>query len=255
MLAGMRLIHHLLVHAERPVPAFRLKLRVRSDWPAAITAQHLTADPWCGTLRPGLDRYGNGFWHGRPASPGRRLALWVQHRVEKPVVHAVPTTQASWMLAATPLTQAGPQLIDLADRAGPRPHRDRARLADLLHARLSYAASEPGTDTSAEHALARGTGVCRDFTHVALACLRRSGCAALYVGGYLLRDGRAEPHCWLLLRSATGWIGWDPTLDCAPGADHVPLNWGRDQADLLPCRIAHRGTAGLRVHSVVSLSA
>lgn len=98
-------------------------------------------------------------------------------------------------------------------------------------------------------------GVCQDFTHIMLACLRSRGLAARYVSGYLRTappgSGTAllradASHAWLsVFCSPLGRIGLDPTNGVRVGTDHIVIAWGRDFGDVSPLRgaIVRRPTA------------
>lgn len=88
-------------------------------------------------------------------------------------------------------------------------------------------------------------GVCQDFAHLQISCLRSLGIPARYVSGYLRtkpppgqahQRGRDESHAWLAAYCGPelGWIDFDPTNDLIPDLDHVTVGWGRDYADLCP---------------------
>jgi transglutaminase-like putative cysteine protease len=91
-------------------------------------------------------------------------------------------------------------------------------------------------------------GVCQDYAHVMIACLRAQGLAARYVSGYLRtipRGKTAEPelvgadasHAWVAVYAPPfGWVALDPTNDIRVGRDHVTLAWGRDFGDVSPLR-------------------
>ena len=92
-------------------------------------------------------------------------------------------------------------------------------------------------------------GVCQDFAHLMLACLRSRGLAARYVSGYLLtRPPPGQPrlvgadasHAWISLYcpAADGgtWIDFDPTNNLLPDTEHVTLAGGRDFGDVSPLR-------------------
>jgi transglutaminase-like putative cysteine protease len=89
-------------------------------------------------------------------------------------------------------------------------------------------------------------GVCQDFTHFMISCLRSTGLAARYVSGYLLtRSGSAKPrpvganasHAWVaLFVPGNGWLDLDPTNTLLPSTEHVTLGWGRDFSDVTPLR-------------------
>lgn len=96
--------------------------------------------------------------------------------------------------------------------------------------------------------LADKRGVCQDFAHLMLACLRSLGLAARYVSGYLLtRPPPGQPrmvgadasHAWVSVFCPEGggrWVDYDPTNDLLPDTQHITLAWGRDFADVSPLR-------------------
>ena len=100
--------------------------------------------------------------------------------------------------------------------------------------------------TPTEEVFQKRRGVCQDFAHVQIACLRSIGLAARYVSGYLRTYpppgrprliGADASHAWLsaYCRGA-GWIDMDPTNNMAPTDGHVTVAWGRDYGDVSPLR-------------------
>jgi len=89
-------------------------------------------------------------------------------------------------------------------------------------------------------------GVCQDFAHLAIACLRSLGLAARYVSGYLETlpppgreklQGADASHAWFaVFHPGRGWVEFDPTNDTAAGERHLVLAWGRDYGDVVPVR-------------------
>jgi len=89
-------------------------------------------------------------------------------------------------------------------------------------------------------------GVCQDFAHVAVACLRTFGLSARYVSGYLETVpppgveklvGVDASHAWAaVLIPDLGWLELDPTNGILPGDRHVTLAWGRDFSDVSPLK-------------------
>ncbi|MBX8486985.1 transglutaminase family protein [Pseudomonas cichorii] len=94
--------------------------------------------------------------------------------------------------------------------------------------------------------LERRRGVCQDFAHLMLACLRSRGLAARYVSGYLLTQpppgqprliGADASHAWVsVFCPASGWVDFDPTNNIQPALEHISLAWGRDFSDVSPLR-------------------
>ena len=147
-----------------------------------------------------------------------------------------------------------------------RPLIDAAReLMQRVHQDFTYASRSTEINTPAAEALAQRRGVCQDFSHVMLACLRALGLPARYVSGYLLTQpppgqprlvGSDASHAWVAVflpdvaaqHGGHGWYDLDPTNDRhgwgAPGEDFVRLAVGRDYADISPMRGVIHGGAG-----------
>ena len=147
-----------------------------------------------------------------------------------------------------------------------RPLIDAAReLMQRVHQDFTYASRSTEINTPAAEALAQRRGVCQDFSHVMLACLRSLGLPARYVSGYLLTQpppgqprlvGSDASHAWMAVflpdvaaqHGGHGWYDLDPTNDRhgwgAPGEDFVRLAVGRDYADISPMRGVIHGGAG-----------
>ena len=90
-------------------------------------------------------------------------------------------------------------------------------------------------------------GVCQDFAHVALACLRGHGVAERYVSGYLATQpppgkerivGADASHAWLAvwIPGTQEWLAIDPTNDQWANDRYVTVAWGRDYGDVSPVR-------------------
>ncbi len=130
-------------------------------------------------------------------------------------------------------------------------------LMERMHADFTYAAQSTEVNTPALEALAQRRGVCQDFAHILIACLRTMGVAARYVSGYLLTQpppgqprltGSDASHAWASVylpdlpgaSAGHGWYDLDPTNRRegwgTPGEDYVTLATGRDYSDVSPLR-------------------
>jgi transglutaminase-like putative cysteine protease len=128
-------------------------------------------------------------------------------------------------------------------------------LMRTLHRELRYAPGETDVSTPLMEVLEKRHGVCQDFAHLMIACLRSRGLAARYVSGYLRvyppppaegeAAGSAEApligggasHAWVAVYSPPfGWIELDPTNNVWVGVGHVAVAWGRDFGDVSPLR-------------------
>ena len=100
--------------------------------------------------------------------------------------------------------------------------------------------------TPLDAVLAARRGVCQDFAHLAIGCLRSLGLAARYVSGYIETlpppgeerlVGADASHAWCSVWTPIdGWVDFDPTNGHLPANDHVTVAWGRDYADVTPVR-------------------
>jgi transglutaminase-like putative cysteine protease len=127
---------------------------------------------------------------------------------------------------------------------------------------FSYVSQSTTIHTPALAALQARRGVCQDFAHIMLACLRSLGLAARYVSGYLLTEvpegqvrlrGSDASHAWVALHvpgldaGQHAWLHLDPTNHRSgwgsPGPDYVTLACGRDFADVSPLRGVLQGGA------------
>ena len=140
-------------------------------------------------------------------------------------------------------------------------------LMERIHTEMRYEAASTEVNTPALQALEQGKGVCQDFAHIMLGCLRSLGLPARYVSGYLLTQpppgrprlvGADASHAWVSVylprTDAVGsdgpsgaWFDFDPTNNrCgwgSPGADYVTLAIGRDFTDVSPMRGVIQGGA------------
>jgi transglutaminase-like putative cysteine protease len=114
-----------------------------------------------------------------------------------------------------------------------------------IHREFKYVPGSTTNRTSIVDVLKSRRGVCQDFAHFMIGCVRSSGLAARYVSGYIrtVRKGGAAAiggdasHAWVSVYCPPlGWLDFDPTNDCMIGEDHVTLAWGRDFGDVSPLR-------------------
>jgi transglutaminase-like putative cysteine protease len=148
-----------------------------------------------------------------------------------------------------------------------RPVLDAARaLMGKIHAEFEFDAGATSVVTPILRFFEQRRGVCQDFAHLMISCLRSLGLAARYVSGYLLthppagerRAGADASHAWVsLLVPGHGWVDLDPTNDLLPGLEHVTLGWGRDFSDVTPVRgvINGGGSQSLAVRVSVEIDA
>lgn len=117
-------------------------------------------------------------------------------------------------------------------------------LMHRIHTDFTYQSGVTDVSTPLSQVMTHRSGVCQDFAHLLIACLRSRGLAARYVSGYLetlpppgqakLRGADAS-HAWAAaLVPGYGWLDLDPTNDSVPGGRHITTAWGRDYFDVAP---------------------
>jgi transglutaminase-like putative cysteine protease len=119
-------------------------------------------------------------------------------------------------------------------------------LMSRIHGEFAFDPEATTVSTPVMEVFARRRGVCQDFAHLMLSCLRSIGLAARYVSGYVLTrppPGRSRlvgadaSHAWVSVYCPDyGWVDADPTNAVLPTLDHVTLGWGRDYDDVIPLR-------------------
>lgn len=130
-------------------------------------------------------------------------------------------------------------------------------LMQRIHKDFDYAPASTDISTPILDVFDQRKGVCQDFAHLMLGCLRAWGLAGRYVSGYLLTRpppgqapllGADASHAWvsvwvpdLAMHLADDWLDLDPTNDCVPSTSHVRVAHGRDFGDVTPLRGVIRG--------------
>ncbi len=119
-------------------------------------------------------------------------------------------------------------------------------LTERIHSDFPYKPGATGVTTTAAQVLAKGEGVCQDFAHLAIGCLRSLGLGARYVSGYLETfpppgrprlTGADVSHAWAAaLVPGVGWLEIDPTNRQFANDRYVVAAWGRDYTDVPPLK-------------------
>jgi transglutaminase-like putative cysteine protease len=137
-------------------------------------------------------------------------------------------------------------------------------LMHRIHDEFRFDPNATQITTPVTRVLAERSGVCQDFAHLQIACLRSLGLAARYVSGYLLTDpppgqprlvGADASHAWLSVWCPLhGWVDLDPTNAVPPDSRHVTTAWGRDYGDVSPLRGVVLGSAAHELYVGVSVA-
>jgi transglutaminase-like putative cysteine protease len=242
-----------------------------------VTSYDVATDPVAGDLSHDTDFYGNVATYFQVTEAHTRLVIEATSEVEvqAPVVSTVnleqpwdwarpllfPATAGAWRATDFALPSASvDQLPEVAEYAAasfaPRRPIGEA-VADLvhrIHTDFDYDHTATTVTSTVAEVLETRAGVCQDFAHLALACLRSQGLAARYVSGYLATEpapgkdrvvGADASHAWVTvwlpgageLAGTDGeWLPVDPTNDQRAGDRYVTVAWGRDYSDVPPVK-------------------
>ena len=149
----------------------------------------------------------------------------------------------------TPLTASNPEINAYAMQSF-RPGRSLFEATrELMRRIFTDFRFQPGfttITTPLSEVMSARKGVCQDFAHLGIACLRSMGLPARYISGYIETlpppgtkklTGVDASHAWFsVFIPGTGWIDFDPTNNQFPGDQHLVIGWGRDYSDITPLK-------------------
>jgi transglutaminase-like putative cysteine protease len=137
-------------------------------------------------------------------------------------------------------------------------------LTARIHAEFRYDPTATTLATPIREVLEQRHGVCQDFAHLQIGCLRALGLAARYVSGYLVTSpvpgrprlvGAEASHAWVsFFCPGAGWIDVDPTNNQLPYDRHIVLAWGRDYDDVSPIKGVILGGGNHKVEVTVTIT-
>jgi len=227
-------VTHFGVHGPHPLLRVRMLCEVEvSDRPDASAGRSLT---WEAVRESLLDE---------PAQDGLRAA-----RMAEPST-LVPWSDAAFAYATSVFSAGRDWLEAVTD------------LMRCIHRDFEFDADATTVTTSVDEVLVQRRGVCQDFAHVMIACLRSHGLPARYVSGYLLTQpppgrqrllGADVSHAWAAAWSPHhGWVEFDPTNDTLADRRYITLAVGGDFADVVPLRGVILGGRGQTMKVAVSV--
>ena len=157
--------------------------------------------------------------------------------------------QAAIYRVESPFVRVKSVLADYArDCFGPkRPLLASAQaLMRKIHREFTFDADATQIATPMLEVLKHKRGVCQDYAHIMIGCLRSLGLPARYMSGYLLTHpppgkprliGADASHAWVSVYCpVNGWVDFDPTNNVIPNTEHIAIAWGRDFGDVSPQR-------------------
>ncbi|MCB2147532.1 MAG: transglutaminase family protein [Deltaproteobacteria bacterium] len=247
-----------------------LFLHPRETVTQRVIQSRLTIVPEPQYLHQRMDYFGNIAHVFMVQQPHEELAMSTVSRVETslPVTPAAAGTppwetvarrlaahespaelEANQFVFVSPLIAISPAAAAYAHPSFPPGTPVLTGALDLVHrifTEFTYDKSATTVDTTVDQVLADRKGVCQDFAHVAISCLRALGLAARYVSGYLETKpppgkprlvGADASHAWIsLFVPDAGWVDLDPTNNLIAGESHITVAWGRDYGDVTPVK-------------------
>ena len=252
-----------------------------------LLSHALHIDPKPDARHDTLDSFGNHVTHFSLHGAHRLLSVRMQCLVEVAPRSATGAAVGTTLQEVREAMLADPTLDDLnpsrmSEPTPLVPFTDAARryasaalvperdwfeavsaLMHAIHADFEFDAKATTVSTSVDEVLQHRRGVCQDFAHLMLACLRSHGLPARYVSGYLLTDppagqprmlGVDASHAWVAAYSPThGWVEFDPTNEQLADERYITLAWGADFADVVPLRGVILGGGEQRLDVEVSV--
>jgi transglutaminase-like putative cysteine protease len=186
-------------------------------------------------------------WADRDAPP--ETASWEDAAEVLRSALTAESQDAIQFVLDSPMVKPFPELREYAVTSFPagRPVWDAAyHLMRRIHRDFRFIPGSTSLKTTLEMVFQTRCGVCQDFSHLMLGCLRSMGLAGRYVSGYietLPKPGKPKlvgadaTHAWVsVFAPGAGWLDFDPTNLMLPGPRHVTLAWGRDFSDVSPLR-------------------
>jgi transglutaminase-like putative cysteine protease len=234
----------------------------------SVRHHSLIVEPAPSLLSNEIDTFGNGLTVLEIEVPHKELVLHARSTIEiSPRQHISPAATTPWdhlhenifapgsawdlevvqFICASRLTTPS---VEIADYARPsfapgRPILECAgNLTQRIFADFRFDATATDVSTPLVEVFNQRRGVCQDFSHLALACLRAMRVPARYVSGYILTkpppgqpklQGTDASHAWIAVWCPeVGWVDFDPTNELIVTDEHITIAFGRDYDDVSP---------------------
>ncbi len=232
---------------------------------------HIHIEPFSAWSSRNEDYFGNTAFHFEIQAPHERLVITSESEVNVDTQNAaqrldfgISYAQALELLATSRTTEirevkefllTSPAVklnddITAYAKASFSPNRPVLSCVRELTSRIyedfKYDPEATSVATPLEEVFAKKAGVCQDFAHFEIACLRAMGLPARYVSGYIETLpppgeekllGSDASHAWIAVYSPSeGWYEFDPTNDKLAADQHIITAWGRDYFDVTPLK-------------------
>jgi transglutaminase-like putative cysteine protease len=235
-----------------------------------VQSHRIEIEPNPAERAEGVDYFGNGIVRFMIDAPHKVLSVVAESVVE--LVSNAPDAAAAWPAweqaralsgawgpsvdldveqyrAASPMVPLLEESIAFARASFPPERPWLAAMLDLtrrIHAEFRYDPKATTLTTQVREVLEHRRGVCQDFAHLMLSCLRSLGLPARYVSGYVLNrvapgeerlSGADASHAWVAGHCpGLGWVAFDPTNGKVADLEFVTVAWGREFSDVTPLR-------------------
>ena len=245
------------------------RLTPRSFAQQVCTQSEFTVDPEPASYRERKDFFGNTVCYFSIQRPHQDLSVTVTSHVEVKdrETHQDIAKRVAWEVVRerlhtdqdaetleirqyifdSPMIQDMSELRIYAESSFTKGRSLMEAVEDLIERLYEDFAYDPGFTTVATplaEVIKHRRGVCQDFAHLGIGCLRSMGLAARYVSGYIetipFSDdekliGADASHAWFSVNFPDiGWIDFDPTNNQIPTNRHITVAWGRDYSDVTP---------------------
>lgn len=246
----------------------RLHLHPRHGPTQQVLGTELKVSPTPDVSSTRFDYFGNQTTYVAIQQPHKELVVEMRSRINVlPMTAPIPALTPPWEEARefvrtdrsptaieafqftfeSPFVKLAPEVAEFArpSFAAGRPVVEAALdLMRRIHTDFKYLPQSTTISTPVHELMQTRRGVCQDFAHVGIACLRSMGLAARYVSGYLRTHppkgrprlvGADASHAWFAVHVPwVGWIDFDPTNNVIPTVEHLTVAWGRDYGDVSP---------------------
>jgi transglutaminase-like putative cysteine protease len=257
------------------------------NWQSRLD-HRLEISPLPRELSTGTDYFGNGITRFFVDQPHDTLTVRAESVVEVASQMSGPASASpAWELATRPpLAGSAADLVEIEQfRIGSpmapilddcaayamgsfepgRPWLEAAtELTRRIQAEFRYDATATTVTTRVAEVMERRVGVCQDFAHLMISCLRSIGIPARYVSGYVLTrpaaghnrlTGTDASHAWVSAYCPQiGWLAFDPTNGKLADTEFVTLGWGREFSDVTPLRGVMLGSQTQQLSVAVSVT-